>query len=442
VGWLSYNTRMAARYAFKRGPLFHRAMKRIAEFRSLASEAQQSAQLDLLEDTLAAAARAPYYAVHLERAGNFSNPVEKLKTLPYVDKESVRRHPRYFTAFRLGTVRAATSGTTGTPLRLRRDLACVAREEAGFFTWYQSAGWRPDDGMVIVRGDMVCPANRVAPPFGVYDSVGGRLVLSSYHMSDATLQWYCDEIRNSGYKFLSAYPSSAYVLADFIRRKGVPPLGLQAVFLASESVHDYQREAIEACLGRAWEHYGNAERTTWMTTCSAGVYHEDPSYGLTEYVPCGDGAYEIVATGFINRAMPLLRYRTGDIALEPFAWGQRCECGSGYPGCRAIVGRLDDLLTTPDGRRIGRLDHVFKGVRNVIAAQIVQHRPDAVTIRIVPAAHFSATDEEAIRQHFAQRAGRAIKLDFEFVDTLPRTAHGKFRAVISHCGPARVELQQ
>jgi phenylacetate-CoA ligase len=437
VGWLTYNARMAVRYAFKRGPLFHRAMKQIAEFRGLTPEAQQSAQLDLLEDTLANAQRAPYYAAHLEHAGGFNNPIEKLKTLPYVAKETVRRHPRYFTAFRMGTVRAATSGTTGTPLRLRRDLACVAREEAGFFTWYQSAGWRPDDGMVVLRGDMVCPATRSSPPYGVRDSVGGRLVLSSYHMADHSLQWYCDAIRDSGYAFLSAYPSSAYVLADFIRRRSIAPLQLQAVFLASETVHDYQRQVIEECLGSTWEHYGNAERTTWMTTCSAGVYHEDPHYGFTEYVPCGDGAYEIVATGFVNHAMPLLRYRTGDIALEPFGWGRRCECGSTHPGCHAIVGRLDDMLVTPGGRRIGRLDHVFKEVPNVIAAQIVQYRPDAVTIRVVPAARFGAVDETAIRQNFAERAGRAIALDIEFVDTIPRTAHGKFRAVVSHCGPAR-----
>jgi phenylacetate-CoA ligase len=442
VSWLTYNARMAVRYAFKRGPGFHRAMNELARFRALASEAQQSMQLDCLEAALARAERAAYYAGHLAKVRSFSNPIERLKTLPCVDKEAVRQTPEAFAAFRFGTVRAQTSGTTGTPLRLRRDYGCVAREEAGFFTWHQSGGWRPDDGMIVLRGDLVRPSGWRRPPYGVYDSIGGRLVLSSYHMSDATLAWYCDEMRASGYPFLSAYPSSAYIVADYLRRTGAAPLGLKAVFLASETVHEYQREAIEAALGPVWAQYGNAERTTWMTTCSAGVYHEDPSYGYTEYIPCGEGAYEIVATGFINRAMPLIRYRTGDIALEPFGWGRRCECGSTHPGCHAIIGRLDDIVITPDGRRIGRLDHVFKGVAHVIVAQIVQYAPDAVTIRVVRDDAYSAADEAALRAHFAARAGADIAVDFAYESALPRTPQGKFRAVVSHCRAAQGTAQE
>jgi phenylacetate-CoA ligase len=287
--------------------------------------------------------------------------------------------------------------------------------------------------MVVLRGDLVCPVMRPTPPFGVHDSIGRRLVLSSYHMSDAALPWYCEQIRARAYAFLSAYPSSAYVLADFLRRSGAEPMGLRAVFLASETLYEYQREVIEALLGPVRAHYGNAERTTWMTTCRAGRYHEDPSYGYTEYVPCGEGAYEIVATGFINRAMPLIRYRTGDVALEPFGWGKACECGSLLPGCQAVIGRVDDLVVTPDGRRIGRLDHVFKGVAHVIAAQIVQHRPDAVTIRVVRDHNYAPGDEADIRRHFAERAGTDIKVDVVYEPALPRTPQGKFRAVISDC---------
>lgn len=55
---------------------------------------------------------------------------------------------------------------------------------------------------------------------------------------------------------------------------------------------------------------------------------------------------EIVITAFLNEAMPLFRYRTGDISsLE----NGLCECGSRLPRLRAVKGRLKNRITI-DGR--------------------------------------------------------------------------------------------
>ena len=142
--------------------------------------------------------------------------------------------------------------------------------------------------------------------------------------------------------------------------------------------------------------------------------------------------YEIVSTSFINKAMPLLRYRTGDLAIEPFGWDETCACGRRGPGCKQIVGRIDDLFITPDRRRIGRLDHVFKDINNVIAAQIVQHSLANTEIILVSGPQYSSDDESAIRRQFVERVGTDIELVFTYTDTIPRTTNGKFRAVVSH----------
>ena len=434
MGFIKYNLAMLAHHAVKRSPLFQRSMAAIIEHRACEPEEQRGRQLLLLEQALASAARAPHYLPMFAKAMEIDNPIEVLKALPYLDKDSLRRAPRAFrtTAF---SVPAYTSGTTGTPLLLRRSLSCIAREAAGFFSWYQSAGWHPGDLMAVLRGDLVVPVNRVIPPFGLRDYVEDRLVLSSYHLSDRTLPWYIGMIRGSGARFLSAYPSSAFVLADFMRRNAEDPLALDAVFLASETVHDEHKALIEQFIGPVHSHYGMAERVCWMTSCSAGCYHEDTQYGYTEYVPIGEGLYEIVATGLINRAMPLLRYRTGDLAFAPFGWEYRCACGKSGPGCAHIVGRVDDLFVTADGRKIGRLDHVFKGVRHVIAAQIVQREPGVAEIRIMRDAGYSDRDESELRDRLAARAGSGLHITCTYLGHLPRTQNGKFRAVVSYCSP-------
>ena len=398
------------------------------------SETRHVESIRKLSQILLVAKKSVYYREMLAGYSKKRNPIDFLKTLPYLEKEALRARPELFLTGEKIKISAHTSGTTGTPLRLWRSPHSIAREEAGFFSWYCQAGWRPGWLMVVLRGDLVVPIEQQTPPFGVRDFIGKRLVLSSYHMSDVTLPWYVDAIRSSGGIFMSAYPSSAAILADYLWRKGKRPLRMKAVFLASETVTQEQIDLIREFVGPVHVQYGMAERVSWMTTCQAGCYHEDTSYGFTEYAPLGDDRYEIVATGFINEAQPLVRYQTGDIAIGPFGWKDRCECGAHGPGCRQILGRADDLFILPDGRKIGRLDHVFKGVPHIVAAQIVQHDLHNVEIVVVPDVHYEQEVEKIIRAKFLERTSNDLAIKFTYRSSLPRSASGKFRAVVSQVG--------
>ncbi|MCX7847686.1 MAG: hypothetical protein N2595_06640, partial [bacterium] len=101
------------------------------------------------------------------------------------------------------------------------------------------------------------------------------------------------------------------------------------------------------------------------------------------------------------------------------------------PGCKQIIGRVDDLVVTRDGRKIGRLDHVFKGVRHVIAAQIEQETRERVVIKIVRDEGYGPSDEDQIVEQFRARVGGEMEVRCEYVEAIPRGPSGKFRAVIS-----------
>jgi len=57
---------------------------------------------------------------------------------------------------------------------------------------------------------------------------------------------------------------------------------------------------------------------------------------------------EVVVTPLTYEAMPLIRYRLGDIAT----WANGCGCGSGLPAFAAVQGRQDDVLTLSSGRTL------------------------------------------------------------------------------------------
>ncbi len=132
--------------------------------------------------------------------------------------------------------------------------------------------------------------------------------------------------------------------------------------------------------------------------------------------------------------MPLIRYRVGDRATRTML-GNACACGRCLPLIESIDGRTDDVLVTRDGRQIGRLDPVFKADLRVSEAQIIQESLDLIVVKYVPANGFNEQDSESIANRLRERMG-AVEIQFEAVESIPRGANGKFRAVVSKLSTA------
>lgn len=94
-----------------------------------------------------------------------------------------------------------------------------------------------------------------------------------------------------------------------------------------------------------------------------------------------------------------------------------------------IEGRSDDVLYTKDGRRVGRLDPVFKNDLPIIEAQIIQNSLNNLVVKYVPAADFNVQSTKDLAERLCERMGD-INVEFEKVAQIPRTNRGKFRAVI------------
>ncbi len=147
-----------------------------------------------------------------------------------------------------------------------------------------------------------------------------------------------------------------------------------------------------------FDQYGSAEQVCFISQCEAGSYHVHPEYGFTELLDTDEGprdAKRIVATGFTNWAMPLLRYDTGDLAVPAAG---KCPCGRNTQLVEGVLGRVDDYLIASNGAWVGRLDPVFKGLTTVRKAQIVQETLGEVRICIVPGKGFRKEHEQVLQK--------------------------------------------
>ncbi len=382
--------------------------------------------------------RVPHYRDVARRAGLSVADLRSLDDLrrwPILEKDVVRESagrllPDGLRASDL--IRIETSGTTGTPLLTYRDL----EGERLWFAYFERrirnwAGVTHRDRWAMLGGRVVVPVTRRRPPFWQYNPFMRQLYMSSYHLAPEFLDHYLEALRAYRPVYLYGYASSCEALARHVLDRGVTDLRFRVVLTSSETLFEHQRRTIERAFGcRVHDSYGSAEMVALATECEAGTLHVSPEVGVVEVLrdgrPVGEGETgELVCTGLLNRAMPLVRYRTGDAAVRGAG---ACPCGRPLPILRRIEGRVDDLLWTRDGRAIGRLDPVFKGVENVVESQIVQEAADRIRVRLVPAARYRDEDGRRIAANLKERMGD-VQVTVDIVPRIERV-NGKFRAVI------------
>lgn len=400
-----------------------------------------------------AASRVPFYRRQWEerRARGDRASVERLENWPILDKESVREAPESFVADDCDLRRMFhehTSGTTGKPLDLwwSRDTvrAWYALFEARIRRWN---GVSRHDRWAILGGQLVVPVEKRRPPFWVWNAGLHQLYMSSYHLSVETVSAYFEALRRYHVISVVGYPSALSFLAQVGLEQGLRPPPLRVVISNAEPLYASQRDAI----GRAFacpvrDTYGMAEIVAAASECESGSLHQWPEVGRIEVLQddsderAEGGSGRLICTGLLNADMPLVRYAIGDRGAF-VASDRMCPCGRALARLAAIDGRSDDVILTPDGRRVGRLDPVFKASLRIREAQIVQTSDYSISVRLVPADGYGPSDAREIVRAVQQRVGHSVAVTIATVNAIPRTAAGKVRGVICEAKASQSALE-
>lgn len=389
-----------------------------------------------------AATKVPYYRdywTQQRRHGNHAS-WEVLENWPILKKEVLRENPLAFIAEDCNVRRMfcdSTSGTSGTPLSIYIKRATL-RE---FFALFE-ARTRRWQGIIlrerwaILGGQRVVPFHQKNPPFWVFNAGLNQLYLSTYHISPKNAKWYIEALQRYAPTHMIVYPSSAFNLALAVLEKALTPPKMKVIFSNAEVLLDRHKEIIsEAFQCPVQNIYGMVEMAAAASECEKGAMHIWPEVGITEVledkqdIPIKHGEVgRLILTSLLNVDMPLIRYEVGDRGSLDFS-EVKCNCGKNLPLLSKIEGRLNDMILTPDGRRIFWLNPVFYGLP-IMEAQIIQESLERIRVRFVPAQGYTNRDEVSIIQRFRERVG-AIDIVTEPVDHIPRSANGKFRSVVS-----------
>jgi phenylacetate-CoA ligase len=421
------------------GAVQRRMLRQLRESQWLPAADLRRLQLERLNATLAAAAEAPFYRERGMNVGSLTG-VDGLGDLPVLTKEEVRQAGRRLVSARHAGRRLEeihTGGTTGTPLTIYCDRPTLQRNYAFFTRFREWAGVGPGSRVATFAGRILVPPG-AGPPYWRRNRASNTLLFSSYHIGPSTLDAYIEALAGFAPDLIDSYPSSIEAVARHLLRRPEVQIRPRAVITSSETLFPEARRAIETAFGcPVFDHYGSAEMAALVTQCEAGSYHVNPEFGVVEVLrqgaPVGPGERgEIVATGFINPVMPLVRYATGDSAIMGAG---ECPCGRAFPILERIEGRMDDVIVTPEGHLVGRLDPIFKAVSSLHETRIVQDAPDHVRVEVVVIGELSAAERQALLDGLRARLGPTMRIDLDRKSCLERTARGKLRTVVNEVFP-------
>jgi phenylacetate-CoA ligase len=444
----AFRTVMASVYArgrmkLKYGPKYQEYFAELERTQWCSEDQLQSLQNEklrrLADDVLP---RVPFYQDLFRDAGIAPEDVRStsdLARLPILEKSVLQERPNDFLSHRYvgdkSVQHLETSGTTGKALDVYVTQECLQFDRAITFLHRSWAGISQGDRMASFVGFPVVPLRRTRPPFWVHDPLEDRTFFSLLHMSNANLAAYAQHLVDFRPIVVMGYPSALYVMALYLVDARVTDVRPKAVFTGSETLLPHQRSVIEQAFGcRVFDHYGSTEYVANIVQCESGSYHVKSEYGVVEILrPDGSAALpgeegELIATGLNNAAMPLVRYRLGDRVVPKSG---RCDCGRAGRLVEQITGRVEDIVVTPDGRHVGRLDFVFKGMDHVAEAQLVQDSLEHLQVLVVPRSEYVEGDSRHILDALRERLGSDMKIEIRQVDDIPRSASGKFRYVVS-----------
>jgi phenylacetate-CoA ligase len=418
------------------------AMRRLEKEQWLPAAELTARRRDRLRALVAAAAEAPYYGAALRAAG-FGDPrtveLEDLARLPLLDKGLIARHglEAFLTVEREGLVQVQTSGSTGTPGRFLRSKLEESEYSARWWRVYQAYGCGARDPQINVA--IVDKPDR-AGPISLLRRMG-MLPRIERVGSDTPPEQVLKRVQAINPPILTGYAGAIEALADHVLATGATITPPRAVFCTAMEVTDRCLQAAEQAFhAPAVDVFVTNEFgvLAWSCPRDRNVLHtNDDGFVIEVLRPDGTAAApgelgELVVTSLGLRAMPLIRYRMGDMAARIEG---TCGCGRGLGLMTRVQGRTAHalrrsngaLLTTPYITSLfGRVDAHDWVRRFQVREEPGRQLRFLLDVRRPP----TQAQHTRLRTSVETAVGEDWRVEFEFVDRIPNAPTGKLQYVV------------
>lgn len=357
--------------------------------------------------------------------------IEDLARIPITSRTDLQALPDTDIVMRqvnpASLIPSRSSGSSGRPLTVRRSW--IEERLHNAFRWraLRSYGLRATDvhAYVVMARVPRAEDNRILHSLAQTIGLGRFVVVGCFQSPGDILR----ELRKIRPNAVSGYASALTGMAHHVDPIDLRSLQLRFVGTGGEVLTPRMRETIEEAFGApVYDSYASIEfnilawqcgQSKALHACDDGVVMEimDGARAVSE----GEEG-EVVGTDLHSYAMPLIRYRLGDIVIRGRS---PCPCGQPFSTIQTIRGRTIDYFNLPDGRVMHPYELGMTNYPWISEFKIIQERLDRIVLRIVPRAG-EVAQVALLKRSVATRVGPDVDVEVEVVATIPVEPSGKF----------------
>ena len=325
-----------------------------------------------------------------------------------------------------------TSGSTGEPITVRHSASESLFLKAVTLKAFMRAGAEVMDRRAIIAlngGDPVQPsfwARRGLYPWELLNTLIPPRRLAEILIAERP-------------EIIVGFPGLLAEVAGEISAAGAKGYRPRFVAMAGETITDEIRQTVEAgfqCPARSF--YGSHEHPLMALECPADAlrYHVAEDLVLLEVIRDGRAALpgeegEVLITALHSFAMPLIRYRIGDWAVQGES---TCACGAAVQELGSIMGRVIERFTLPDGRRLHPLALVIPLMQStdwMRRYQLIQEEVGRIRVQLLIYRQPTEGEVASARRTLRSVTGDGVNFVIEIVDRIDPHPSGKMRPYFS-----------
>lgn len=283
---------------------------------------------------------------------------EDLRKLPVLTKQMIRNHYDELVADNAAeykSMNSSTGGSTGTPLKFKKDVQTWNMAWASSFRAWEWYGYHLGEKMFTLGGNSLVKKTKGVSAKEIFDRVIMRnLKRSSSEVDDEAMRSHYEAFMRYKPVAMRGYASSLVIFARYIEKNRLPLHQLRLVLTTGEMLMPDYRDTIERVFNcRVYDGYGAGDGGIASHECllQNGLHlsEERCIVEITDkegnVLPDGQTGY-VCTTDLGNYAFPFLRYHVGDMAyIKP----GKCPCGRHSRVLGQVMGRAGKLLYNKQG---------------------------------------------------------------------------------------------
>lgn len=330
-------------------------------------------------------------------------------------------------------VKDSTGGSTGTPTQIWLGAEEIGWKESGIDFSLEKIGVPLGARKAYFWGHHLDPHAGESLKEQIKSFAANERYFDCFRLSPEVFEKYNREFEKYAPDCIIAYASALGQFAEYLREKNIKPKNYPKICFVTgaEKLYENHRQAIEEVFEKpVFERYGGRDfgGAAIQTNPSENLFYEiDWMWALVEPEDETEENSAILVTKLHADAMPMIRYRVGDIAEFP------AKSKSGHPSfwLNKIVGRDLDRIWLPDGKCVHAIEipHLLKdfSLREFV---LIQDEDYSIHLQIVPKNNFIAEDANKIERIITANLPN-LPFELKKVKEISKTKANKWRPVIS-----------